>query len=188
MSTPIFTRAIKCINLISLLIPITVAADWKVDLSRRQNSMSKPAQLSDIEGMPRKQNVDDSNMIEKLFEAAVPTQDIVIINTEQGFIPSTVRVKEGGQYRIVIVNVNEKARNVSFVLDSFSEHHATFYGKTKSFYIKPKKEGVYSFISPETSAQGRLVVYPGLGGGAGPAIRSNDSSTVGVEMRSPASE
>lgn len=182
MSTPIFTRAIKCINLITFLMPITVAADWKVDLSRRQNQMNKPAQLSEVESLTPQKAAPESNMIEKLFEAALPTQDIVIINTEQGFVPSTVRVKEGGQYRIVIVNVNEKARNISFVMDSFSEHHATFYGKTKSFYIKPKKEGVYSFISPETSAQGRLVVYPsGLPGSGGSTIQ-------GAEMRSPASE
>ena len=42
--------------------------------------------------------------------------------------------------------------NVSFVLDSFSEYHATFYGKIKSFVIRPVKEGVYKFVSPETSA------------------------------------
>ncbi len=180
MSTLIFTRAIKCINLITFLLPVTVAAEWKVDFSRRQNQLSKPAQLSDTAPLTSEAREKEPNMIAQLFEAAIPTQDIVIISTEQGFIPSTVRVKEGGQYRIVVVNVNEKARNVSFVLDSFSEHHSTFYGKIKSFYIKPKKEGVYSFISPETSAQGRLVVYSGQQPGS--------PSVLGAEMRAPASE
>jgi hypothetical protein len=57
------------------------------------------------------------------------------------------------------VNVNEKEKNVSFILDGFSEHHATYYGKIKSFRLEPKKEGVYSFQSPETSAEGKLVVF-----------------------------
>lgn len=175
---PIFTRAMKCISFLSAFVPLATSADWKLDLSRRQDFMSKPAQVGTVSNLPdytpiEPSNVPDSkNLIDRVFEASLPTQDIVIINTEQGFIPSTIRVKEGAQYRLIIVNVNEKARNVSFILDSFSEHHATFYGKMKTFYIKPKKEGVYSFLSPETSAQGRLVVYP----------------AQTTEMRAPANE
>jgi hypothetical protein len=59
--------------------------------------------------------------------------------------------------------VNEKEKNVSFVLDSFSEHHATYYGKIKTFTIRPQKEGVFKFVSPETAAQGKLVVFPASG-------------------------
>lgn len=179
MSTPIFTRAMKCISVLSLFLPLTALADWKLDLSRRQDFMSKPTQMGAINSISTEPSIESENssgsmnMIDRVFESTLPTQDIVIINTEQGFIPTIVRVKEGARYRLVIVNVNEKARNVSFVMDSFSEHHATFYGKAKSFYINPKKEGVYTFISPETSAQGRLVVYPA------PAATT-------TEMRAPA--
>ncbi|MBK8204637.1 MAG: cupredoxin domain-containing protein [Bdellovibrionales bacterium] len=86
-------------------------------------------------------------------------QEIVILNTEGGFIPNTVRVREGESYKIHVVNVNEKEKNVSFVMDSFSEHHATYFGKMRSFVMSPKKEGIYSFVCPETSAQGRVVVH-----------------------------
>ena len=55
------------------------------------------------------------------------------------------------------------------MLDAFSEHHATFYGKIKSFVIRPQKEGVYKFVSPETAAQGKLVVAPDEKNGRVPA-------------------
>jgi len=98
-------------------------------------------------------------IFDALFDAGEPVQELVIINTEKGFVPSTVRVRKGGRYMIHVVNVNEKEKNVSFILDGFSEHHATYYGKLKSFRLEPRKEGVYSFQSPETSAEGRLIVF-----------------------------
>ncbi len=156
-------------------LPFEVFAEWNVDFTRRQDQMSKPKQM-DLDAIPTTVRAEEKSIFERAFNTVVPAQEIVILNTDQGFIPSTVRVKEGAQYRIVVVNVNEKSRNVSFVLDSFSEHHATFYGKIKSFYISPKKEGVYTFMSPETSAQGRLVVHPG--------VEVNSS----LDVRLPASE
>ncbi|MCB0351469.1 MAG: cupredoxin domain-containing protein [Bdellovibrionales bacterium] len=166
----------KLILFISLsLMPMKLYADWNVDFTRRQNQMAKPAQM-DMQPDVKVDRAEEKNIFDRAFNTVVPAQEIVILNTEQGFVPSTVRVKEGAQYKIVVVNVNEKSRNVSFVLDSFSEHHATFYGKLKSFYISPKKEGVYTFMSPETSAQGRLVVHPGI------EMNSN------LDVRLPASE
>lgn len=145
-------------------------ADWVVDLSRRTKELNKkeysvPTQAKEKE-----------SLFEYLFDSGEPIQEIVILNTEKGFVPASVRVREGLQYKIHVVNVNENDRNVSFVLDSFSEHHATYYGKIRTFMIKPKKEGVYTFQSPETSAQGRLVVYP--------PFKPSEVS----DMRAPASE
>lgn len=178
MNSLIFTRVMKSIKIsavLSVLAALPATADWNVDFSRRADQMRRPNKVTPVEaGVSR----DDKGLFDKIFETSVPMQDIVIINTEQGFVPSTVRVREGAQYRLVVVNVNEKAKNVSFVLDSFSEHHATFYGKMKTFFINPKKEGVYTFVSPETSAQGRLVVHPALGG----------TQPSSAEMRAPASE
>lgn len=167
----------KASALLLIFVPTVLHAGWTVDFSRRQDQMEKPKNL-DVIDSAQAPKAEEKGILDRVFDTVVPTQDIVIINTEQGFMPSTVRVKEGAQYRLVIVNVNEKSRNVSFVLDAFSEHHATFYGKIKSFYINPKKEGVYTFISPETSAQGRLVVYPS----------HNPNINSSVDVRSPASE
>ncbi len=84
--------------------------------------------------------------------------EIVILNTDEGFIPSTIRLVKGQSYVIHVVNINDKNKNISFVLNAFSEHHATFYGRQKSFKIQPQKEGVYSYQCPETSVEGRVVV------------------------------
>lgn len=143
-------------------------ADWKVDFSRRTNEV-RP---EDLRGPASAEPKKEPGFFDFLFSGGDPIQEVVILNTEKGFVPSTLRVREGLNYKINVVNVNESARNVSFVLDSFSEHHATYYGQIKTFHIKPAKEGVFSFICPETSAKGKLVVYP-------------DQRT---EIRTPASE
>lgn len=128
---------------------------WEVDFSRRQkelNSMRMPASIVD---QPQKnQSVETS-----FFQAVEPTQEIVIMNTEKGFVPENVRLKKGSSYKIYIVNVNEKEKNTSFVLDAFSEHHATYFGEKKSFTVSPKADGIFSFQCPETASQGRLIIY-----------------------------
>ena len=153
-----------------ILSPMLLEAEWAVDFSRRTKEV-------------RKQDYRQDNSVEKkegffdfILNSGAPIQEMVVLNTERGFVPATLRVREGMQYRIHIVNVNEKEKNVSFVLDAFSEHHATYFGKIKTFVITPKKEGVYTFQSPETSSQGRLVVYSSKGN-----IRT-------LENRAPASE
>jgi plastocyanin len=189
-------RAAKFTSLFVTVFISQAAMAWNVDFSRRQNSDSSNSPMARELNMPAAGMtadrapasapvpVESKTFMDKVIDGVVPTQDLVILNTEQGFVPSTLRVKEGSQYRIVVVNVNEKARNVSFVLDAFSEHHATFYGKIKTFTISPKKEGVYSYVSPETSAQGRLVVYPSaaMAPSAGPAV-----PTSSARVRAPAS-
>jgi hypothetical protein len=55
--------------------------------------------------------------------------------------------------------VNQKQKNISFVMDAFSEHHATYFGERKSFVIAPKVEGIFSFQCPETANEGVVTVY-----------------------------
>jgi hypothetical protein len=161
VSTRTITRAKLCTSILLLATLTQAQADWKVDLSRRTqetrtNDLREPASSdAPIVVDPPKQNFFGS-----LFESGEIAGEIVVLNTDKGFVPSTIRVKKGLAYQIHVVNVNEKDKNVSFVLDSFSEHHATFYGKIKTFTIRPQKEGVFKFVSPETSAQGKLVVFP----------------------------
>jgi hypothetical protein len=107
--------------------------------------------------------------VDKIFDAGEPTQDIVILNTERGFVPNTIRVRKDGRYLIHVVNVNEKEKNVSFILDGFSEHHATFFGKVKTFRLEPRREGVFSFMSPETAVEGKFIVFSS--GPQAPSVR-----------------
>lgn len=113
-----------------------------------------------------------TSFIDRVFDPGEPSQDIVILNTARGFVPNTIRIRKDGRYTVHVVNVNEKEKNVSFILDGFSEHHATFFGKVKSFKLEPRKEGVYSFLSPETAVEGKFIVFGGPSApGTGAPIR-----------------
>ncbi|GIL18243.1 MAG: hypothetical protein BroJett040_19940 [Oligoflexia bacterium] len=123
-------------------------------MSRRQSELKKargPASLEVPQPKPE-------SLVGSFLDSMGPTQDIVIINTEKGFVPETVRVKKGQNYRFHVVNVNDKEKNVSFMLDAFAQHHATYFGLEKSFTLQPKMEGIYSFHCPETAKQGKIIV------------------------------
>lgn len=208
MNTPNFThdqksstktRAIFLIAFsvaLTTILPQSANAEWKIDLSRRQKSVRETdlsAAAQDASRAPASARVGDEGggsretgdassskgIFDTLFDAGEPVQEVVILNTEKGFVPNQVNVRKNGRYMIHVVNVNEKEKNVSFILDGFSEHHATFYGKVKTFRLEPKKEGVFSFQSPETSAEGRLVVFNPQISVRGPA--SDTSGDVSIQ-------
>ncbi|MEZ0391202.1 MAG: cupredoxin domain-containing protein [Pseudobdellovibrionaceae bacterium] len=125
-------------------------------MSRRKKdlkSMRLPASIVDVQKKP------EDEMAANFFKSVEPTQEIVIMNTDNGFVPGTVHLKKGQNYKIFVVNVNDKEKNTSFVLDAFSEHHATYFGQQKSFSISPKADGIFSFQCPETAKQGRIIVF-----------------------------
>lgn len=185
------TRAIPFISLTVICgFGLFAHADWKIDFSRRmgpahqvepdpfQSPTADTARMPASDGgisaetqaqmQPPVQPVTTppphTSFLGRLFSSETPSQDIVILNTAKGFVPNTLQVRQGNIYKIHVVNVNPDDKNVSFVLDSFSEHHATYYGEIKTFTIRPQKIGVYRYISPETAAVGKLVVTPGTGG------------------------
>lgn len=198
MSTPVFTCASRCTKgafLFILLAASVARAEWTIDFSRRnlktrENDLNAPLKASSpasssrapasVGTGPQESAVVDptitepakKGVLDAIFDSGEPIQDLVILLTDKGFVPSTVRVRKGGRYKVHVVNVNDKEKNVSFMLDGFSEHHATYYGKIKVFVLEPKKEGTYSFQSPETSSEGKLIVF----------------SAPAANVRAPASE
>ena len=165
------------ISALAMLWATPSQADWNVDFSRREQKSREaelnPVNLNDVRA-PASAPVPDAEehataqadaapkgkgLFDTIFDSGEQTQELVILQTDHGFVPSTVRVRKNGKYRVSVVNVNEKDKNVSFILEAFSEHHATYYGKIKTFMLEPKKEGTYSFQSPETSAEGKLIVF-----------------------------
>lgn len=187
---------IACGIALTAIVPQSANAEWKIDLSRRQKSVRETdltAAAQDATRAPASARVGDEGggsretgdgagsskgIFDTLFDAGEPVQEVVILNTEKGFVPNQVNVRKNGRYMIHVVNVNEKEKNVSFILDGFSEHHATFYGKVKTFRLEPKKEGVFSFQSPETSAEGRLVVFNPQISVRGPASESAGEGAI----------
>lgn len=134
---------------------------FEVDFSRRQVDFNR---VKNEDRLPASIQEDQSaTILSKVFEAVEPTQDIVIMNTDKGFVPDTVRLKKGNSYRIHVVNVNGKEKNVSFVLDAFSEHHNTVFGEQKTFYVSPKTDGIFSYQCPETAVQGKFIIYSDVG-------------------------
>lgn len=96
--------------------------------------------------------------IRQAVQPVEPVKQIVILNTEAGFVPDKVRVKKGEAYKVHVVNINMREKNVSFIMDSFTQSHNTVFAIEKSFNIEPQVEGIYSYQCPETGIQGQLIV------------------------------
>ncbi|HWU42459.1 MAG TPA: cupredoxin domain-containing protein [Bdellovibrio sp.] len=146
------------LSLVASLIPFTTAQAWEVDFSRRQVDFNK---VENKDRLPASQSQEEASVsvLNKVFDSVEPTQDIVIMNTDKGFVPDTIRLKKGNNYRVHVVNVNNKEKNVSFVLDAFSEHHNTVFGEQKVFNVTPKTDGIFSYQCPETAVQGKFIIY-----------------------------
>ncbi len=161
MNSANFKSVRLCINLFLFVLSsfgtIRVKA-FEIDFSRRQLEFSE---VQDQSRLPASVEVKKTNMslVETVFDPSAPADDIVIMNTENGFVPSALRLKKDASYRIHVVNVNEKEKNISFVLEAFSEFHSTVFGIEKHFTVTPKKEGIYTFTCPETAAKGQLIIY-----------------------------
>jgi plastocyanin len=174
----IFTRVKKYTSFLVIgILFSSQALAWEVDLSRRQKDLERnPASAPQaVIELPVPGFIKDFIVGEK-----VKGGDIVIMNTDKGFVPNQVQVTAGESYTIHVVNVNENEKNISFILDSFAQHFGTFYGKSKSFTLEASAEGVYTFISPEVAAEGKIVVTK-------PATTPNIKQPE-VENRLPASE
>jgi len=137
---------------ILILISLEASA-FEIDLSRRRKKATEQEEAKvPATVLPQKRAATE------IFQGGDMKQELVILNTDRGFVPSRVSLKKGTSYTVHVVNVNQKEKNVSFILDAFSEHHSTFYGNITSFGVKPAQEGVFSYQCPETSFEGKLIV------------------------------
>lgn len=130
---------------------------FEIDFSRRKPFMKN----NEVQGeAPQAVKTPEPTSVEKIKDNFEASQDIVILNTDKGFIPKNLSLKEGVKYRINVVNVNDKEKNVSFIMSAFAQYHGTAYGQITSFEVVPQKEGVYTYQCPETSLEGKVVVTP----------------------------
>ena len=162
------------IAIILVLFGQSAFAEWKIDFTRRQREMVRTEKRRKIASEDKK------SFLDMALERQAPMQELVIMHDENGFKPSLLQVRKDQRYKVHIVNVDKKSKNVSFMLDAFSQHHGTFFGKPVSFVIEPRKEGLFQFQCPETAAKGRLVVT-GLKNPVENPLQS-------IELRQPASE
>jgi hypothetical protein len=157
-----------------ILLSSQAHAEWIVDFSRRQKD------LVNLEKTISNTQEDNKTFFETVLERQSPVQDLVILHTENGFVPRTVSLKKDQRYRVNVVNVNKKKENVSFMLDSFSEHHGIYFGDHVSFVIEPRKEGMFQFQCPETAAKGQFAISV--------SEAPIESPIENVKMRTPSSQ
>jgi hypothetical protein len=172
VSSVSFKIAKFCISFFAFFGSISVVKAWDVDMSRRKTDFDR---IVDKQRLPASVDVKDSYLgLAALVEPMLPVQDLVLLSTENGFVPDKIYLRRGQNYRINLVNINDQKRNTSFILDDFAENHATPYGVNKSFEIKPQKMGEYVFHSPETSFRGRVIVVDPAPRTPASASRSQD--------------
>lgn len=152
------SKIVKNFISLTVLFSFSSAMAWEIDFSRRQVDFKRVEEKSRLPASVQFETSHETQL-QRVLEAVEPAQDIVIMNTDKGFVPETLHLKKGQRYRIHVVNVNASSKNVSFIMDAFSEHHATFFGQQTSFEVSPQVEGIFSYQCPETAMQGKLVVY-----------------------------
>ena len=160
--------------LIHLSLASLAYGDWSIDFSRRQKD------LMELERQKEVYKEEKKSILDMVTDRQEPRQDIVIINTKDGFHPKRISVKRGQKYRVHVVNINQDKKNVSFMMDAFSQHHGTYFGEEKVFEIEPRKEGLFDFQCPETLAKGQVVVYA--------SDAPIESPLETIKLRRPASE
>jgi hypothetical protein len=134
---------------------------WEGDLSRRVNAPElKPVEeLRWPSSLKSAEELFAEAPMQQIFNSVEPSQPISILQTETGFIPDTIRIRKGANYKIFVANVNEKFKNASFVLDSFGQNHGIYFGQPKNFDLMAKTDGIFTFLCPETGAEGKIIVY-----------------------------
>ena len=138
---------------LTTIMTTSAFAEWTIDLSRRQKDLQR-LERDALLAQDKKQNP-----IEQILENEQPKEEVVIANTEKGFVPHMIRLKKDQAYQVTIVNVNKSRKNVSFMLDAFAEHHGTFFGEAVTFTVRPQKEGLFSYYCPEAEFTGKVLVY-----------------------------
>lgn len=155
----LFTRK-NWLLLVFVLIGNNLSA-WDVDLSRRIKT-DEPKVTDELRwptSLKTAEELFSETTSQSILGSVEPAQQIAILNTENGFVPDTIRLRKDGNYKIFVVNVNEKNKNASFILDAFGQNHGTYFGKPKNFDLATKANGIFTFLCPETGAQGKVIVY-----------------------------
>ena len=160
--------------IIASFFSLSAQADWKIDFSRRTD------ELVELEKQREIYKEEKKSILDMVTDRQGPRQDLVIIHTAEGYQPQKVNVRRGQRYRVHVVNIDKDNKNVSFMLDAYSQHHGTYFGEEVVFEIEPRKEGLFDFLCPETGSRGQMVVYA--------TDTPIESPLESIRLRNPASE
>src|SRR5689334_1919717 len=103
----IITRAKLFTSIAVVLVgSFALAEEWKVDWSRRFPEQTKKEELREPASVDEPTPEGKPGFFDSIFTTTDPAQEIVVLNTDKGFIPSQVRVRQGQTYKVYVVNVN----------------------------------------------------------------------------------
>ena len=157
-----------------ILFSWTSVAGWDFDFSRRQKDMV------DMEQQREVYKQESKSLLEIVTDRQAPMQDLVLMITKDGFVPEKIQVRSNQRYQVHVINANKQQKNLSFMLDAFSQHHGAYFGMPKTFIIEPRREGLFDFQCPETGAKGHFVVNA--------SDIPIESPLKNIRLRQPASE
>lgn len=88
------------------LVANTVFA-FEIDFSRRKPFMKS----NEVQGeAPQMTLTPEPTSVENVKVNFESSQDVVILNTDKGFVPKSLALREGVKYKIHVVNVNDKEK------------------------------------------------------------------------------
>ena len=78
------------------------AEGWDVDFSRRakQTENKMVEELRWPSGMKTAEELFADRPMNEIFQSVEPAQSIVVLNTDNGFIPDTIRLRKDANYKI----------------------------------------------------------------------------------------
>jgi len=144
-STKLFFR--RCILLSAFLLTSTA----KVEIKAIQSSTSSrlPASLTEEGVHPRSQQRSDFQARD-IFQAPRSSKEVVLLHTENGFVPKSLILDTEHVFELTVVNVNAKTKAASFFIDEFGVQQAMPFAETRKVHLRPKQVGKYFVVSPES--------------------------------------
>jgi|GEM_PF-5798791 len=108
--------------------------------------------------------IDDSTAVNQewlneVFQGPREVQQIVVLHTQEGFLPKQVMMNTSTRYELILVNVHPSQKLASYFLDDMGVQEESMpFGEVKKIILVPKKAGVYSLYSPESGWDAQVVV------------------------------
>lgn len=96
--------------------------------------------------------------IGEVFETPRPSQEVVLIHTSTGFVPSQIVIDTTRNYELHVVNVSDTVKTASFFIDHFGVQKGMPYASVQKVQLRPKQAGKFSIFSPETNFEAQLIV------------------------------
>ncbi|MCS6838966.1 MAG: cupredoxin domain-containing protein [Bdellovibrionaceae bacterium] len=159
-------RAIKTlVFLLTSLLHFTIQSKETIEISSQTTAQRHPSNFEKISKKIDSQPSSTVNTHPRVQELLSPELDhnkktIVMLHSDNGFIPNQVQFESNTKVELVITNVNRNNRLASFLIDQFGIQDSMPFGEVKKIMLPVKKEGTFYIICPESGFEGKIHVLP----------------------------